>query len=137
MHCQRTAPKSLNGSPPLVWPLIAGTACARDPQSEVVPQLDADRYDRALIYLTVPIHYPILIYVVWVVGTWHLPGHAVLARLYLWKFVNGLAINTGPELGHKWRTSERWCAKNVAAGLGYGHFIIDHNIRNDHCGAAT
>ncbi|MFT4767065.1 MAG: alkane 1-monooxygenase [Glaciecola sp.] len=107
-----------------------------NPPEEVVPQLEADRYYRVLTYLTVPIHYFTLIYTAYVVGTQNLPWHAVLGLALSVGVVNGLAINTGHELGHKKTTTERWLAKIVLAVVGYGHFLIEHN-RGHHVDVAT
>jgi len=109
---------------------------ASNPPEEVVPQLEADLYYRVLTYLTVPIHYFTLIFAAWVVGTQNLPWHAVLGLALSVGVVNGLAINTGHELGHKKTTLERWLAKIVLAVVGYGHFLIEHN-RGHHVDVAT
>ena len=107
-----------------------------NPPAEVVPQLEADRYYRVLTYLTVPIHYATLIYTAYVVGTQNLPWHAIIGLALSVGVVNGLAINTGHELGHKKTKLERWLAKIVLAVVGYGHFLIEHN-RGHHVDVAT
>lgn len=109
---------------------------ASNPPPEVVPQLDADLYYRILPCLTVPIHYFTLIYAAWVVGTQDLPWHAILGLGLSVGIANGLAINTGHELGHKKTKIERWLAKAVLAVVGYGHFFIEHN-RGHHKDVAT
>ena len=50
--------------------------------------------------------------------------------------VNGVAINTAHELGHKKEHLERWFAKIALAPTGYGHFFIEHN-RGHHVRVAT
>ena len=107
-----------------------------NPPEEVVPQLEADSYYRILTYLTVPIHYFTLVYAAYTVGTQNLPWHAVLGLGLSVGVVNGLAINTGHELGHKKTVLERWLAKIVLAVVGYGHFLIEHN-RGHHVDVAT
>jgi alkane 1-monooxygenase len=107
-----------------------------NPPEEVVPQLEKDAYYRVLTYLTVPIHYFTLIYTAYVIGTQNLPWHALLGLALSVGVVNGLAINTGHELGHKKTTLERWLAKIVLAVVGYGHFLIEHN-RGHHVDVAT
>jgi alkane 1-monooxygenase len=107
-----------------------------NPPEEVVPQLEKDSYYRILTYLTVPIHYFTLIYTAYVVGTQNLPWYAVLGLALSVGVVNGLAINTGHELGHKKTKLERWLAKIVLAVVGYGHFLIEHN-RGHHVDVAT
>ena len=111
-------------------------ADASNPPPEVVPQLDDDRYYRILTYLTVPIHYLTLIYCAWVVGTQHLAWYSILGVALSVGVVNGLAINTGHELGHKTTAIERWLAKTVLAVVGYGHFFIEHN-KGHHKDVAT
>jgi alkane 1-monooxygenase len=109
---------------------------ASNPPPEVVPQLDADRYYRYLTYLTVPIHYLTLVYSAYVVGTHDLAWYSILGLALSVGVVNGLAINTGHELGHKTTTPERWLAKTVLAVVGYGHFFIEHN-KGHHKDVAT
>ncbi len=109
---------------------------ASNPPPEVVPQLEEDRYYRVLTYLTVPIHYITLCYTAYVAGTRHLPWYALLGLALSVGVVNGLAINTGHELGHKNTKLERWLAKIVLAVVGYGHFFIEHN-RGHHVDVAT
>lgn len=109
---------------------------ASNPPPEVVPQLEGDRYYRYLTYLTVPIHYVTLLYAAYVIGTQDLAWHSVLGLALSVGVVNGLAINTGHELGHKTTALERWLAKVVLAVVGYGHFFIEHN-KGHHKDVAT
>ena len=111
-------------------------ADASNPPPEVVPQLDADRYYRLLPMLTVPIHYLTLLYSAWVIGTGDLAWHSILGLALSVGLVNGIAINTGHELGHKTTELERWLAKGVLAVVGYGHFFIEHN-KGHHKDVAT
>ncbi|WP_371687369.1 alkane 1-monooxygenase [Micromonospora sp. KC723] len=50
--------------------------------------------------------------------------------------VNGIAINTAHELGHKREKVERWLSKIALAPTGYGHFYVEHN-RGHHVRVAT
>ncbi|MEK8107343.1 fatty acid desaturase [Micromonospora sp. M12] len=50
--------------------------------------------------------------------------------------VNGIAINTAHELGHKRERVERWLSKVALAPTGYGHFYVEHN-RGHHVRVAT
>jgi alkane 1-monooxygenase len=109
---------------------------ASNPPPEVVPQLEGDRYYRWLTFLTVPIHFVTLVVAAWTIGTQHLPWHAVLGLALSVGLINGLAINTGHELGHKTTGAERWLAKTVLAVVGYGHFFIEHN-KGHHRDVAT
>lgn len=111
-------------------------ADASNPPPEVVPQLDKDKYYRYLTYLTVPIHYFTLIYTAYVVATQGLAWYSILLLALSVGVVNGLAINTGHELGHKTTETERWLAKIVLAVVGYGHFFAEHN-KGHHKDVAT
>ena len=50
--------------------------------------------------------------------------------------LNGIAINTAHEMGHKKEHLERWFARIALAPSGYGHFFIEHN-RGHHVRVAT
>jgi alkane 1-monooxygenase len=50
--------------------------------------------------------------------------------------LNGVAINTAHELGHKKEHLERWFARIALAPTFYGHFFIEHN-RGHHVRVAT
>ncbi|MGL1489040.1 fatty acid desaturase, partial [Vibrio parahaemolyticus] len=50
--------------------------------------------------------------------------------------INGVAINTAHELGHKHAAWERWLARLVLAPVAYGHFFVEHN-RGHHRRVAT
>ena len=50
--------------------------------------------------------------------------------------VNGIAINTAHELGHKRESAERWLSKIALAPTAYGHFFVEHN-RGHHVRVAT
>nr|BAC98365.1 alkane hydroxylase [Alcanivorax borkumensis] len=107
-----------------------------NPPESVVPKLEQDRYYKVLTYLTVPIHYAALIISAWWVSTQPIGVFEFLALALSLGIVNGLALNTGHELGHKKETFDRWMAKLVLAVVGYGHFFIEHN-KGHHRDVAT
>lgn len=107
-----------------------------NPPESAVPRLEQDRYYRVLTYLTVPIHYAALIVSAWWVSTQPMNVFEFLALALSLGIVNGLALNTGHELGHKKETFDRWMAKLVLAVVGYGHFFIEHN-KGHHRDVAT
>ena len=109
---------------------------ANNPPESAVERLDRDPYYRILTYLTVPVHYVILITAAWYAATQPLGVASFLGLTLSVGLVSGLAINTGHELGHKKATAERWLAKLVLAVVGYGHFYIEHN-RGHHKDVAT
>lgn len=107
-----------------------------NPPEAAVARLEADRYYRILTYLTVPVHYASLIVSAWWVATQPMAWWEVIALAFSLGIVNGLALNTGHELGHKKRAFDRWMAKIVLAVVGYGHFFIEHN-KGHHRDVAT
>ncbi|MDN5872783.1 MAG: alkane 1-monooxygenase [Sinobacteraceae bacterium] len=106
------------------------------PPESRVEQLEASRYYRLLPYLTVPIHYVTLIVCAWWVSTHSVNALEFVALALSVGIINGLAINTGHELGHKKRSFDRWMAKAALAVVGYGHFFIEHN-KGHHRDVAT
>jgi alkane 1-monooxygenase len=107
-----------------------------NPPEEVVEKLEKERYYRVLTYLTVPMHYAALIVSAWWVGTQSMSWFEIGALALSLGIVNGLALNTGHELGHKKEAFDRWMAKIVLAVVGYGHFFIEHN-KGHHRDVAT
>ncbi|MDI3259012.1 MAG: alkane 1-monooxygenase [Sinobacteraceae bacterium] len=141
---QRTGLEIFYWLTPLFWYLavplldwILGDDKSNPPES-VVAELENQRYYRYLTYLTVPIHYVTLI-----VSTLYvsknfdsMAWYDILGLALGVGIINGLAINTGHELGHKKTEIERWLAKIVLAVVGYGHFFIEHN-KGHHRDVAT
>ncbi len=107
-----------------------------NPPEEIVPQLEQDRYYRLLTWLTVPMHFIVLIGIAWFVGTQDLTLWSVLVLAITAGSYSGLGINTAHELGHKKPEFERLLAKIVLAVPTYGHFCIEHN-RGHHRDVAT
>ncbi|MBY8871268.1 alkane 1-monooxygenase [Micromonospora sp. PLK6-60] len=108
----------------------------RNPPEEAVPRLAADGYYRWLTYLYLPAQYAALVLccAIWARGGLSWPAAAGLVATV--GVVNGIAINTAHELGHKRETLERWLSKIALAPTGYGHFFVEHN-RGHHTRVAT
>ena len=107
-----------------------------NPPESAVEKLEKSTYYRVLLYLTVPIHFAALIGCAWWVATQDLSALEFIALALSLGVVNGLALNTGHELGHKKSSFSRWMAKLVLAVVGYGHFFIEHN-KGHHRDVAT
>ena len=107
-----------------------------NPPAEIVPQLEADRYYRYLTWVTVPMHFVVLIAVAWFVGTAHLSAGALLVTAITAGAYSGLGINTAHELGHKKNRIEQTLAKIALMIPAYGHFCVEHN-RGQHRHVAT
>jgi len=107
-----------------------------NPPDSAMTGLEADGYYRFLAYLTVPVHYVTLVVCAWAVATVPMAWWEVLLLALSVGVANGLAINTGHEIGHKPASLDRWMAKIVLAVVGYGHFLLEHN-RGHHRDVAT
>lgn len=107
-----------------------------NPPEEIVPQLEEDRYYRILTYITVPMHFAVLIAMAWFVGTHDLTFASVIVLALTAGSYSGLGINTAHELGHKKPALERLLARLVLAVPAYGHFCVEHN-RGHHVQVAT
>jgi alkane 1-monooxygenase len=116
--------------------LVIGDDSSNAPE-DVVAWLERDRYYRWVTYLFLPCQFAALF-----VGFWLMTRHgglAVVDRLGIavtLGLLNGVAINTAHELGHKKEHLERWFARIALAPCGYGHFFIEHN-RGHHVRVAT
>jgi alkane 1-monooxygenase len=116
--------------------LLIGDDASNAPE-DVVAWLEQDRYYRWITYLFLPCQFLTLF-----VGLWLMTRHGglpVVDRLGIATtlgMLNGIAINTAHELGHKKEHLERWFARIALAPCGYGHFFIEHN-RGHHVRVAT
>ncbi|HZZ97220.1 MAG TPA: alkane 1-monooxygenase [Jatrophihabitantaceae bacterium] len=108
-----------------------------NPPDDIVAWLEQDRYYRWVTYAFLPLQY-IAIFV----GCWLLADHGGLSIVdklgltFTLGTLNGIAINTAHELGHKKEHLERWLSKIALAPTFYGHFFIEHN-RGHHVRVAT
>ena len=116
--------------------LVIGDDPSNAPE-EAVAWLDQDRYYRWVTYLFLPCQFVSFGAAFWLM-TRH-GGLPVIDRLGIAVTIgmlNGIAINTAHELGHKKEHLERWFARIALAPSGYGHFFIEHN-RGHHVRVAT
>lgn len=114
-------------------------ALGSDPNSpppEAIEKLEQEKYYRYLTYVTVPLHYVALLVGAWAVANLGLSWFGYLGVALSVGIINGLAINTGHELGHKKTKLERTLAKICLAVSGYGHFYTEHN-KGHHKDVAT
>ncbi len=108
-----------------------------NPPEEIVAWLEQDRYYRIITWAFLPLQF-----VAFFLGLWLMTRHGglpVIDRLGIaltLGTLNGVAINTAHELGHKKEHLERWFARIALAPSGYGHFFIEHN-RGHHVRVAT
>jgi alkane 1-monooxygenase len=107
-----------------------------NPPEQIVPQLEADIYYRVLNFLTLPLHFVILIVGAWFVTNNNLGWSGYLGLSLTVGVISGFGINTGHELGHKKTFIDRLAARLVLAVPFYGHFSVEHNVGH-HAEVAT
>lgn len=108
-----------------------------NPPEEIVAWLERDRYYRYVTYAFLPMQYVALFFGCWLIARHG--GLGVVDKLGIavtLGSLNGIAINTAHEMGHKKEHLERWFARIALAPSGYGHFFIEHN-RGHHVRVAT
>ncbi len=107
-----------------------------NPPDAQVPALEADRWYLVVLLLFVPLQFGLTLHGAWLAVHGGL-GVVGLAGLVLTVGgINGVAINTAHELGHKHAAWERWLSRLVLAPVAYGHFFVEHN-RGHHRRVAT
>ena len=120
---------------PLLDPLFGDDPS--NPPEAIVAWLEQDRYYRFLTYAFLPLQY-----IAFFTGFWlmfrngGLPLIDKLGITFTLGSLNGIAINTAHEMGHKKEHLERWFSRVALAPCGYGHFFIEHN-RGHHVRVAT
>ncbi|MGI9264212.1 MAG: alkane 1-monooxygenase [Gammaproteobacteria bacterium] len=107
-----------------------------NPAETDVPQLEADRYYRWIVYLSLPLLWGTLVFCGWYAVNTDLTWYGYLGLAMAAGWTAGAGINAGHELGHKKSATERWLAKLALAPAAYGHFNIEHN-RGHHRDVAT
>ena len=108
-----------------------------NPPDDAIAWLEQDRYYRWVTYAFLPCQYLVTFLMFWLMsrnggaGVLNSVGMAVSLGV-----LNGVAINTAHEMGHKKEHMERWFARIALAPSCYGHFFIEHN-RGHHVRVAT
>lgn len=107
-----------------------------NPPESAVKQLEEDRYYRAIVYAYIPAQIAMTIWVAWLVVTADPSTLELIGLVFSTGTINGIAINTAHELGHKKESLDRWLAKLTLAPVAYGHFFVEHN-KGHHKNVAT
>ena len=128
-------PGLLWGGPVLIYVLlpladwVVGTDNNNPPES-AVSQLEGDTYYRLIVYAYIPTQYLATVLGAWLVASGNVPLWGLVGLVFSVGAVNGIAINTAHELGHKKTRAERWLAKVTLAPVAYGHFFVElNNVR--------
>jgi alkane 1-monooxygenase len=109
---------------------------AGNPPEDRVAALEGNRWYRALVVLYVPLQFGVTVLGTWIAATHVLTPLDWAGLLISVGGINGVAINTAHELGHKPVRWERWLARVALAPVAYGHFYVEHN-RGHHARVAT
>lgn len=107
-----------------------------NPPTDIIEQLENDRYYRWLTYLFLPLQYAGFATAFYVIARWDLSTAEKVGLAISVGMIGGIGINTAHELGHKKESCERWLSKIALAQSFYGHFFIEHN-RGHHVRVAT
>ena len=107
-----------------------------NPPEAAVAGLESDRWYLVVLLLFVPLQFGLTLHGAWLAGQGSLSAAAFAGLVVTVGGINGVAINTAHELGHKHAGWERWLSRIVLAPVAYGHFFVEHN-RGHHRRVAT
>lgn len=109
---------------------------ASNPPDSALQALENDRYYSWVLYAYVPIQIAVTIGGAAMIAMVDMPWYDMLGLAVSVGVINGVAINTAHELGHKKDKLDRWLARISLAPTFYGHFYVEHN-RGHHKNVAT
>jgi alkane 1-monooxygenase len=109
---------------------------SENPPDSILKWLEEDKYYRRVTYAWVPIQYIGLVFACWIWASDQTTLFGDIGLMLTMGTVNGIAIATAHELGHKRPQLERWLSKIALAPTFYGHFYIEHN-RGHHVRVST
>ena len=109
---------------------------AVNPPEAALNALVKDRYYSWVLYAFVPLQLLATVAGAWLAATGDLPWYDLLGLAVSVGMVNGVAINTAHELGHKKDRLDRWLSRISLAPTFYGHFYVEHN-RGHHKNVST
>lgn len=107
-----------------------------NPPEAAMPALERSLWYRLIVVAYVPAQYASTLLGAWIAATLPLSGWQWLGLILSVGGVNGIAINTAHELGHKRPRWERALSLLTLAPVLYGHFFVEHN-RGHHLRVAT
>lgn len=114
-------------------------AIGQDPSNApdwAIPKLEADWYYRIIVAAYIPSQFFVTFWGAWLITHEVTNWIQYAGLIFSVGAINGIAINTAHELGHKKDSWERWLSKLTLAPVAYGHFYVEHN-RGHHRNVAT
>lgn len=127
-------PAIMYGVVPLVDTLLGPDT--RNPPESALRALEAQWYYRLVVVAFVPFQFATTVWGCAVAAEGGLSITAWGGLVLTVGGINGVAINTAHELGHKRPRWERWLSRITLAPVAYGHFYVEHN-RGHHWRVAT
>ena len=109
---------------------------ASNPPDSALQALENDRYYSWVLYAFVPIQIGVTIGGAAMIAMLDMGWVDILGLAISVGVINGIAINTAHELGHKKDKLDRWLARISLAPTFYGHFYVEHN-RGHHKNVST
>jgi alkane 1-monooxygenase len=108
----------------------------RNPPEAALKTLEADAYYRLVVVAFIPFQFAATWWGCALAADGGLSAAGWVGLVLTVGGINGVAINTAHELGHKRPGWERWLARVTLAPVAYGHFYVEHN-RGHHVRVAT
>lgn len=127
-------PALIHGIIPAIDRLIG--ADKTNPPESAVQQLENDKYYHRVVLSFLPAQYACTLLGTWLGTRKNVPLADRIGIAATVGVINGIAINTAHELGHKHDRASRLLAMAALAPTGYTHFAVEHNFGH-HKRAAT
>lgn len=101
---------------------------ASNPPAEAVKGLENDKYYSRIVKAFIPAQYATTLLGTYLATRKKTPMSDRLGLVFTVGAINGVAINTAHELGHKHDKASRLLAMLSLAPTGYTHFAVEHNF---------
>jgi alkane 1-monooxygenase len=99
-----------------------------NPPVSAVQQLENDKYYGRIVKAFIPAQYAVTFLGAWLASRKNTPMIDRVGLTFSVGAMNGIAINTAHELGHKHDKTDRLLAMLALAPTGYTHFAVEHNF---------
>lgn len=99
-----------------------------NPPASAVQQLEKDKYYDRIVKAFIPAQYAVTFLGAWLASRKNTPMIDRIGLTFSVGAMNGIAINTAHELGHKHDKTDRLLAMLALAPTGYTHFAVEHNF---------
>lgn len=99
-----------------------------NPPASAVQELENDKYYGRIVKAFIPAQYAVTFLGAWLASRKSTPLADKIGLTFSVGAINGIAINTAHELGHKHDKTDRLLAMLALAPTGYTHFAAEHNF---------